>query len=100
MKKFIIERELPGAGNLSSDQLRAIAQTSCDVVNNLGKPYHWIESYVTDNKIYCVHIAEDEETIREHAKRGGFPANSVKEIKTTIDPTTSSEPVSEKVMEV
>lgn len=95
MKKFIIERELPGAGNLSQEQLKSIAQTSCNVVDNLGRPYHWIESYVTENKIYCVHIAEDEETIREHAQRGGFPANSVKEVKSIIDPTTSSLPVTE-----
>lgn len=89
MKKFIIEREVPGAGNLSQEELKAIAQTSCDVVNNLGKPYHWVESFVTENKIYCVHIAEDEDTILEHAQKGGFPANSVQEVKVTIDPTTS-----------
>lgn len=89
MKKFIIEREIPGAGKLSQEELSAIAQTSCNVVNNLGKPYHWIESFVTENKIYCVHIAEDEDTILEHAQKGGFPANSVQEVITTIDPTTS-----------
>lgn len=89
MKKFIIERELPGAGKLSQEELKAIAQTSCNVVQNLGKPYHWIESFVTENKIYCVHIAEDEDTIFEHAQKGGFPANSVQEVKATIDPTTS-----------
>ena len=92
MKKFIIEREVPGAGNLSQEELRAIAQTSCGVVNNLGKPYHWVESFVTENKIYCVHIAEDEDTILEHAQKGGFPANSVQEVKATIDPTTSLAP--------
>lgn len=89
MKKFIIEREFPGAGKLSQEELKAIAQTSCNVVQNLGKPYHWIESFVTENKIYCVHIAEDEDTIFEHAQKGGFPANSVQEVKATIDPTTS-----------
>lgn len=89
MKKFVIERELPGAGNLSKEELRAIAQTSCDVVNHLGKPYHWIETLVTDNKMYCIHIAEDEHTIFEHAEKGGFPANSVAEVKAIIDPTTS-----------
>jgi hypothetical protein len=89
MKKFIIERELPGAGNLSPEQLQNIAKTSCDVVNGLDKPYHWVASFVTDNKIYCVHIAEDAETIYEHARRGGFPATSVQEVKATIDPTTS-----------
>ena len=92
MKKFIIEREVPGAGKLSQEELRAIAQTSCEVVNHLGKPYHWVESFVTDNKIYCVHIAEDEDTIREHAQKGGFPANSVQEVKAVIDPTTSLAP--------
>ena len=89
MKKFIIERELPGAGKLSQEELKEIARTSCEVVNNLGKPYHWIESFVTENKIYCVHIAEDEDTIFEHARKGGFPASSVQEVKSTIDPTTS-----------
>ena len=98
MKKFIIERELPGAGNLSQEELRAIAQTSCDVVNNLGKPYHWVESFVTENKIYCVHIAEDEDTILEHARQGGFPANSVAEVKATIDPTTSNPPLTHKMV--
>ncbi|EMR02175.1 DUF4242 domain-containing protein [Cesiribacter andamanensis] len=90
MKKFIIERELPGAGKLTAEQLQGIAQTSCEVVNGLNKPYHWVESFVTDNKIYCVHIAEDAETILEHAKRGGFPATSIQEVKATIDPTTST----------
>ena len=90
MKKFIIEREVPGAGNLSQEELKAIAQTSCGVVNNLGKPYHWVESFVTENKIYCVHIAADEDTILEHAQKGGFPANSVQEVKAIIDPTTSA----------
>ncbi len=90
MKKFIIERELPGAGQLSPGELKAISLKSCEVVSGLGKPYHWIESYVTENKIYCVHIAPDEATIREHAKRGGFPANSVEEVKAIIDPTTSA----------
>ena len=89
MKRFIIEREVPGAGKLSQEELSAIAQTSCGVVNNLGKPYHWVESFVTENKIYCIHIAEDEETIFEHAQRGGFPANNVQEVKARIDPTTS-----------
>lgn len=89
MKKFVIERNLPGAGNLSAEELQAISQTSCQVVNELGKPYHWVQSFVTDDKIYCVHIAESEEIIREHAKRGKFPINSVSEVKAVIDPTTS-----------
>lgn len=89
MKKFIIERELPGAGKLSAAELKAIAQKSCNVVDNLDKPYHWIQTFVTDNKLYCVHIAPDKETVLEHAKQGGFPANSVSEVKSIMDPTTS-----------
>jgi hypothetical protein len=89
MKKFIIERELPGAGKLSAAELKAIAQKSCAVVDNLDKPYHWIQTFVTDNKLYCVHIAPDAETVIEHAKQGGFPANSVSEVKSIMDPTTS-----------
>ena len=90
MKKFIIERNLPGAGNLSAEELQSISQTSCDVVNQLGKPYHWIQSFVTDDKIYCVHIAESEEVVREHAKMGNFPINSIAEVKAVIDPLTSN----------
>jgi hypothetical protein len=90
MKKFVIERNLPGAGNLSPQELQTIAQTSCEAVSELGKPYHWIQSFVTDDKIYCVHIAESEEVIREHAKLGQFPINSVNEVKAIIDPVTSS----------
>ncbi len=87
MKKFVIEREFPGAGNLTSEQLRAITQTSNTAVGSLDKPYHWVESFVTGDKIYCVHIAESEDVIREHARLGGFPANSVSEVKAMIDPT-------------
>lgn len=90
MKKFVIERELPGAGNLSKEELKAISQTSCEVVKNLGKPYHWVQSFVTENKIYCIHIAEDEDSIYEHAEKGGFPCDSVVEVKAIIDPTTSA----------
>lgn len=90
MKKFVIERELPGAGNLSAEELKAIAQTSCNVVNNLEAPYHWVQSFVTDDKMYCVHIAPDAETVRLHAEQGGFPANKISEVKTIIDPTTSA----------
>jgi hypothetical protein len=90
MKKFVIERNLPGAGNLSPEELQAISQLSCDVVQQIGKPYHWIQSYVTDDKIYCVHIAESEEVIREHARLGNFPINTVSEVKTIIDPLTSN----------
>lgn len=90
MKKFVIERDLPGAGNLSPEELQAISQTSCSVVNDLGKPYHWIQSFVTADKIYCIHIAESEDIIREHALKGGFPVTSIAEVKAIIDPTTST----------
>ena len=90
MKKFLIERNLPGAGNLSAAELQAISQTSCAVLNELGKPYHWIQSFVTEDKIYCIHIAESEEVIREHARRGKFPINIVAEVKAVIDPLTSN----------
>lgn len=88
MKKFVIEREIPGAGKLSAEELAAITQASCSVVNEIGKPYHWVQSFVTDDKIYCIHIAESEEVIREHAAMGGFPANSIAEVKAIIDPST------------
>jgi hypothetical protein len=90
MKKFVIERNLPGAGNLSSEELQAISQTSCEVVGQIGKPYHWIQSFVTDDKIYCIHIAESEEVVREHARMGKFPINTVSEVKAIIDPLTSN----------
>ena len=90
MKKFVIERILPGAGNLSPEELQEIARTSCAVVCQLGKPYHWIQSFVTEDKIYCIHIAESEELIREHARLGGFPVNTIAEVKAVIDPMTSN----------
>jgi cell division inhibitor SulA len=83
------EREIPGAGSLSVPQLQAIAQKSCSVLRNLGPQIQWLHSYVTDNKIYCVYIAPDEATVREHASQGGFPANSVQQIRRMIDPTTA-----------
>ena len=89
MPKYVIERELPGAGKLTSDQLTAISQTSCGVLRKLGSEIQWLHSYVTDDKIYCVYIAPNEEMVREHARQGGFPANRVSQIRTTIDPTTS-----------
>jgi Protein of unknown function (DUF4242) len=89
MKKFIIERELPGAGKLTPTELQSIALKSCDVIANLEGQYHWIQTFVTDNKLYCVHIAQDHETVMEHARRGGFPANHVVEVRSIIDPTTS-----------
>ena len=89
MPKFLIERELPGAGRLSPDELRAISQTSCGVLQRLGPAIQWVESYVTDDKIVCVYIAPDEAIIREHARQGGFPANRVLEVRSVIDPTTA-----------
>ena len=89
MKKFIIERNLPGAGNLTPDELEVISRTSVTVITVLGKPYHWIQSFVTEDKIYCIHEAENENDIREHAKCGSFPVNRIEEIKATIDPTTA-----------
>jgi Protein of unknown function (DUF4242) len=89
MPKFLIEREIPNAGALSPDQLQGISQKSCSVLRNLGPKIQWLHSYVTGDKIYCVYIADNEATIREHAKQGGFPANRISEIKTIIDPTTS-----------
>jgi len=89
MPKYLIERELPGAGELSQEQLRGISQKSCSVLNKLGPQIQWIQSYVTGDKIYCVYRAPNEEMVREHAKQGGFPANKVSEITTVIDPTTA-----------
>jgi len=89
MPKFVIEREIPGAGDLSPEQLRGISQTSCGVLQQMGPRIQWLHSYVTGDKIYCVYIAPNEETIREHAQTGGFPANRVSEIKSVIDPTTA-----------
>jgi hypothetical protein len=89
MPKFVIERELPGAGKLSGAELQAISQKSCGVLNSMGPKIQWLQSYVTDDKIYCVYIAPDEATVREHASKGGFPANRVSRIQTMIDPTTS-----------
>lgn len=89
MPKFLIEREIPKAGNLSADQLKGISQKSCGVLRSLGPSIQWVQSYVTDNKIYCVYIAENEAQVRKHAEMGGFPANRISEIRTMIDPTTS-----------
>ncbi|MGP8250795.1 MAG: DUF4242 domain-containing protein [Terracidiphilus sp.] len=89
MPKFVIEREVPGAGSLSLDQLQAISQTSCGVLRELGPEIQWVHSYVTDNKIYCIYIAPNEALVREHAKQGGFPANSVSQVRSVIDPTTA-----------
>jgi hypothetical protein len=89
MPKFVIEREIPGAGKLSEGDLAQISQKSCSVLQALGPSIQWVESYVTGDKIYCVYIAPDEETVREHARRGGFPANRISAVKRIIDPTTA-----------
>jgi len=89
MPKFVIERELPGAGKLTAEQLHGISQKSCGVISSIGPEIQWIQSYVTDDKIYCVYIAPDEATIRRHAEEGGFPANRISRIRGMIDPTTS-----------
>lgn len=89
MPKFVIEREIPGIGKLSPEEMQAISQTSCGVLRQLGPQIQWIHSYVTDDKIYCVYIAPDEETVRKHAQMGGFPANRVSQVRSIIDPTTA-----------
>ncbi|MGD0826472.1 MAG: DUF4242 domain-containing protein [Desulfobaccales bacterium] len=89
MPKFLIEREIPKAGQLSPADLQAISQKSCQVLRELGPQIQWLQSYVTPDKIYCVYLAPNEDIIREHAKRGGFPANRISEIKKVIDPTTA-----------
>jgi hypothetical protein len=89
MPKYVIEREIPGAGKLSAAELRAISQKSCGVLSNMGPQIQWLQSYVTDDKVYCVYIAPSEEAVREHAKQGGFPANRVSAVATVIDPTTA-----------
>ena len=89
MRKYVIERDIPGAGLLSPEQLQGVAQKSCSVLNKLGPQIQWVQSYVTGDKIYCVYLAPNEEIIREHARQGGFPANRISEVKTVIDPTTA-----------
>ena len=89
MPKFVIEREIPGAGSLTAAQLQAISQKSCGVLREMGPQIQWVHSYVTGDKIYCIYIAPNEEMVREHASQGGFPANRVSEITTVIDPTTA-----------
>jgi hypothetical protein len=89
MPKYIIERNIPGAGNLSAEELQDISQRSCSVLKILGPQIQWIESYVTDDKVYCVYIAASEELIREHASQGGFPADSIRQIRSRIDPSSA-----------
>ncbi|CDI02901.1 MAG TPA: DUF4242 domain-containing protein [Candidatus Competibacter sp.] len=89
MPKYLIERELPGAGKLSPADLKAVSQKSCSVLRDLGPQIQWVQSYVTDDKIYCVYIAPNAEMVKQHAEQGGFPANRISEIKAGIDPTTA-----------
>ena len=89
MPKFVIERELKGAGKLAKNELQAISQKSCGVLQAMGPKIQWLHSFVTDDKIYCVYIAPDEDTVKQHAQKGGFPADSVARVRTVIDPTTA-----------
>lgn len=90
MKKFIIERNVPGAGKMTAEELEAISKTSVAVISVLGRPYNWIQSFVTEDRIYCIHEAENEDDIREHAKCGDFPADRIEEIKAVINPTSAN----------
>jgi hypothetical protein len=92
MPKFVIERQVPGVGSMSPEQLRAVSETSCSVLRNLGPQIQWLHSYVTDDTIFCVYIAPNEDVVREHARLGGFPANRVLQVRTVIDPTTAETP--------
>lgn len=89
MPKYIIEREIPGAGDLSAEELKGISQKSCSILQNMGPQIQWVESFVTNDKVYCTYIAPNEDEIRKHAQEGGFPANNISEIKGVIDPTTA-----------
>jgi len=89
MPKYVIERELPGAGSLSADQIKGISQKSCDILSELGPQIQWLESYVTDDKIYCIYISPNAELITKHAQKGGFPANRISEVREIIDPTSA-----------
>ena len=89
MPQYVIERDMPGVGSLDADDLKGASQTSCSVLRDLGPQIQWVHSYVTDNKIYCIYRAPNEEMIREHAERGGFPANKISQVKTIIDPTSA-----------
>ena len=89
MKKFIVERKLPGAGNMTARELKDISKTTVEVISALGKPYSWVQSFVTDDKIYCIHIAENKDDIRDHSRSGNLPINTIEEIKQIIDPATA-----------
>jgi hypothetical protein len=91
MPRYVIERNLPGAGRLSTQEVQGVARKSCDVLKELGSDVHWVESFVTDDKLYCVYIARDEEIVREHARRGGFPADRISEVRRQIGPLTAQE---------
>lgn len=93
MPKYVIERELPGAGSLSAEDLKGLATESCDVLRTMGPEIQWVQSFVTDDRIYCVYLAPNEEIIREHAEKGDFPANRISRVRTIIDPTTAEESV-------
>ena len=90
MHRYVIERDLPGAGALSADQLRDVSRTSCTVLSDMGKGIQWVHGYVTADRIYCVYLAENEQLVREHAKRGGFPATNIADVKHVIDPMTAN----------
>ena len=89
MPKFVIERDIPKAGSLSSEQLQAISQKSCEVLREMGAQIQWVHSYVSDDKVYCIYVAPDEDAVRKHAQQGGFPANRISRIRSVIDPTTA-----------
>jgi Protein of unknown function (DUF4242) len=89
MPKYVIERDIPGAGKLTPQELQGISQKSCSVLQGMGPQIQWVQSFVTDDKVYCVYVAPNEEAVREHARKGGFPANRVSRVRTTIDPTTA-----------
>ena len=89
MPKYVIEREIPGAGKLSARELQAISQKSCGVLREMGPQIQWVQSYVTDDKVYCVYVAPNEDAVRKHAQQGGFPANRISRVRTVIDPTTA-----------
>jgi hypothetical protein len=89
MPKFVIERDIVGAGKLPKQELQAISQKSCSVLQGMGPKIQWVQSYVTDDKIYCIYVAPDEETVRTHAQKGGFPANRIARVRSVIDPTTA-----------
>src|SRR6202161_942075 len=100
MPKFVIERDIPDAGRLSSEQLQAISQKSCEVLREMGGQIQWVQSYVADDKIYCIYVAPDEDAVRKHARQGGFPAHRISRIRSVIDPTTAEERSEEHTSEL